>query len=298
MTGKSGYAQGIVVTLDDEITFEPMPSDGGISIEKGIVLPVTKFFSFHRPDRELALVARHSRVPGDVEILTVAHLKDLGASLIGWAVTKVAISVDTDGSVQMQSMHPTDVVLNRGQQLASVTSYSATCDPASVYATPHHLDAIDVEPLVAGPSVEENPEEDDFDEEDEWEPFSIFISHAAADAGVATKIVAAIEKRAAICWIAPRNVRVGGDFRGEIVDAIRRCDAVVVLISPSVNSSTHVLRELGLAEKYGKPIRPVILNECELRPELEYQLQGLHWTKFSETYEFVRSIVGADEVIK
>jgi hypothetical protein len=120
----------------------------------------------------------------------------------------------------------------------------------------------------------------------------IFVSHAASDASHALKLVEAIERTGKRCWIAPRDVRAGRDFREEIVAAIQQCESMVVLISQNANDKPqHILRELSLAEKSGKTVKPVRLDDCKVTSALEYQLEGLHWVRFEPSFTFVNSLM-------
>jgi len=119
----------------------------------------------------------------------------------------------------------------------------------------------------------------------------IFVSHAASDGSQALKLVEAIERRGKRCWVAPRDVRAGKDFREEIVTAIQQCESMIVLISKHANGSEHVLRELGLAEKFKKPVKPVRLDNSELAPAFEYQLHAKHWVRFEPSFKFVNALI-------
>jgi hypothetical protein len=107
----------------------------------------------------------------------------------------------------------------------------------------------------------------------------VFVSHAAVDGARAMQMVAGLEGSGrARCWIAPRDVRAGHDYRAEIMQAIRNASHCVLLLTEASNQSAHVLREVSLADQFSKRILPVRLDAATLRPELEYLLSGVHWT--------------------
>ena len=108
----------------------------------------------------------------------------------------------------------------------------------------------------------------------------LFVSHASPDSDTAHSLVSELEANGHSCWIAPRDVRAGYDFRAEIVDALKSASGFMVLISQGANSSPHVLREVAMAEQYGKRIVPLRLDDTPLRSELEYLLVGLHWVRY------------------
>src|SRR6266576_2376002 len=53
-------------------------------------------------------------------------------------------------------------------------------------------------------------------------PRDVFISHSAQDKKVSETICAALEQSGIHCWIAPRDVRPGKSFPGEITRAIQQ----------------------------------------------------------------------------
>lgn len=108
----------------------------------------------------------------------------------------------------------------------------------------------------------------------------VFVSHATADAQTAQSLAAQLEAGGIACWIAPRDVRPGHDYRIEIMEALGRCRAVLLLVSAASNASAHVLREVTAAEQRQKRIVPLRLDDSPLRPELEYSLQAVHWARY------------------
>lgn len=120
----------------------------------------------------------------------------------------------------------------------------------------------------------------------------IFISHASADANLANDLLDRLEGRAGqSCWIAPRNVRSGYDYRSEILEGIKSCGHFVVLLSEHSNASAHVLREVSLADQYSKRIVVVRTDNAVLRPELEYLLHGLHWVTWQDVQSSIERIL-------
>jgi len=112
----------------------------------------------------------------------------------------------------------------------------------------------------------------------------IFVSHASGDAQVANEVVQSLETTGGrACWIAPRDVRAGHDYRSEILSSIKACSHFILLMSDAANTSPHVLREVSLADQYSKRIILIKLSDVILRPELEYLLHGRHWVRWEET---------------
>ena len=120
----------------------------------------------------------------------------------------------------------------------------------------------------------------------------IFVSHASSDANYAQTVVSQVEGQTSRkCWVAPRDVRPGFDYRSEILESIKSCSHCIVLMSDAANSSDHVLREISLADQYSKRIVMVKINDVGLRSELEYLLHGRHWVMWESVKNSLASLV-------
>jgi hypothetical protein len=104
----------------------------------------------------------------------------------------------------------------------------------------------------------------------------VFISHSSSDRDRATELANFLAARGINAWVASHDVSAGRDWAQQIVDAIRSCKAIVVLVSAKANASDHVAREIRLATTNGKPILPVCLEEVLPARALEYDLALLH----------------------
>jgi hypothetical protein len=76
---------------------------------------------------------------------------------------------------------------------------------------------------------------------------AIFISYSSQDRVVAEAICDAFEANAIGCWIAPRDVRAGRVYSGQITQAIREARVLLVVLSEAANRSRHVLHEVERA---------------------------------------------------
>jgi hypothetical protein len=105
----------------------------------------------------------------------------------------------------------------------------------------------------------------------------VFISHSAHDKAVANAICEALEAAAIQCWVAPRDVRPGRSFPGEITRAIRQSKVMVLIFSGHSNSSEQVLREVQLAVDCHLPIIRFRIEDVVLTDDLQYFLSTPHW---------------------
>jgi TolB-like protein/Flp pilus assembly protein TadD len=105
----------------------------------------------------------------------------------------------------------------------------------------------------------------------------VFLSYASQDAAVANSIVENLEQHGLKCWIAPRDVKPGAQYADAIVRAINEAKAMVLVMSASAVTSSHVAREVERGASKGKPIIPFRIDSAALNPELEYFLSNSQW---------------------
>ena len=108
-------------------------------------------------------------------------------------------------------------------------------------------------------------------------PRDVFISHSAQDKKVAETICGALEQAAIQCWVAPRDVRPGRSFPGEITRAIQQSKVMLLIFSRHSNSSEQVLREVQLAVDCRLPIVRLRIEDIPLSDDLRYYLSTPHW---------------------
>ena len=105
----------------------------------------------------------------------------------------------------------------------------------------------------------------------------VFISHSAHNREVADAICAALEKTGIRCWVAPRDVRPGRSFPGEITRAIQQSKVMVMVFSGHSNNSEQVLREVQLATDSRLIIIRFRIEDVALTDDLRYFLSTPHW---------------------
>jgi TIR domain len=105
----------------------------------------------------------------------------------------------------------------------------------------------------------------------------VFISHSAHNREVADAICEALEKTGIRCWVAPRDVRPGRSFPGEITRAIQQSKVMVMVFSSHSNNSEQVLREIQLATDSRLVIIRFRIEDVALTDDLRYFLSSPHW---------------------
>ncbi|ORB68784.1 toll/interleukin-1 receptor domain-containing protein [Mycolicibacterium tusciae] len=77
-------------------------------------------------------------------------------------------------------------------------------------------------------------------------------------------------------WYAPRDIPSGAVWGQAIANAIRNCDALVLLFDASADTSKHIHREVDLADRAHIPIHWLRLDDVE-PDELNYYLGTIQW---------------------
>jgi hypothetical protein len=105
----------------------------------------------------------------------------------------------------------------------------------------------------------------------------VFLSHSAQNREVADAVCAALERATIRCWVAPRDVRPGRSFPGEITRAIQQSKVMLLIFSGHSNNSEQVLREVQLATDSRLPIIRFRIEDVALTDDLKYFLSTPHW---------------------
>ncbi len=115
----------------------------------------------------------------------------------------------------------------------------------------------------------------------------IFISYSTRNSEYAQDLAHRLLAEGFDVWIDNDRLRSSEDWWRSIVLAIRDCAAFVVIMTPESDGSRWVQREITLADKYKKPIYPLLVDgspdtpnwEIFVRTQIEdarpYQLPGM-----------------------
>lgn len=105
----------------------------------------------------------------------------------------------------------------------------------------------------------------------------VFISYSASDEEKALAIYEVLRQEGISCWIAAREISAGSNWGDAIVDAIRSCRAVVLVLSESAGRSRNVRDELRQAFDHEKTVIPFRVEAFSLSGELDLMLRRVHW---------------------
>lgn len=110
----------------------------------------------------------------------------------------------------------------------------------------------------------------------------VFISYGGPDKAVAQRFRQALVDAGLRPWVAFADIPLGAKYSEQIVSAVQRCRAVVVLVSAGSMESEHVFREIAEAASLSKPLLPIYLEPDVVLPKgVLYYLAPLHRIKVS-----------------
>src|SRR4029453_3485597 len=105
----------------------------------------------------------------------------------------------------------------------------------------------------------------------------VFLSYATQDKPTADAVCARLEQHGIRCWIAPRDILPGRDWRTSIVEAIGSARALVLMLSAQANSSSEVPKEILQATQRSLPIITFRIEDVTPSGSLSYELNSIHW---------------------
>jgi hypothetical protein len=112
---------------------------------------------------------------------------------------------------------------------------------------------------------------------------SVFISYSSKDlAAVEQNIVAPLREHDAEIWYSTEEIKTTAEWERQILDGLKNCDWVLVVLTPQAVASKWVKREIHWAvEKREGRIIPLMLETCE-PDELHIGLFSLQYIDFRD----------------
>ena len=103
-------------------------------------------------------------------------------------------------------------------------------------------------------------------------PNEVFLSHASQDRQFAQRLVCVLHRHGVPVWYSDTNIKGAQQWHDEIGAALRRCDWLVLVLSPSAVESMWVKRELLYAlqqDRFNGRIALLLYKPCSY--------DGLSW---------------------
>jgi TIR domain len=104
----------------------------------------------------------------------------------------------------------------------------------------------------------------------------IFLSYSHTDRKIADKFIKIASARGLRVWY-DQLILGGQDWRGTIVDALNKSTMMLIFFSDETNKSTQLIKELAIADKLGKPVVPVLLENIEPSGAYLYEMATRNW---------------------
>src|SRR6266849_8100278 len=105
----------------------------------------------------------------------------------------------------------------------------------------------------------------------------VFLSYASADRERALQIADLLEACGISVWIDRKSIAGGSSWSAEIVEGIKGCAVLAVMISRASVGSRNVQQEIQLAWENDRKVLPLILEKAPLPSSIEYALAGRQW---------------------
>ena len=118
-------------------------------------------------------------------------------------------------------------------------------------------------------------------------PTELFLSHATADRRFADRLSAMLRDHGVPTWYSRTNLVGTQQWHNEIGEALERCDAFAVVLSPAALKSHWVQYELVYALSEPRlvgRIAPLLLRPCEPK-RLSFTLQAIQRVDFTRTFD-------------
>lgn len=114
------------------------------------------------------------------------------------------------------------------------------------------------------------------------QPGFLFISYSRVDESFAKKLAGDLSRYDIPIWLDDLSLRAGDNWPQIIADAIDKCQAMLVIISPDSMASQWVERELSQADKKGKPVFPLLYRPTPLPGWFDLRFGNVQRADFSQ----------------
>jgi hypothetical protein len=117
----------------------------------------------------------------------------------------------------------------------------------------------------------------------------IFVSYSHENSATVFPIVDSVESEGVSVWIDRDEMRVGQNWAGQIVRAIKASGRFCLMCSAQSYDSNNVRREVYLANKYDKAMVPILLDDAKMPDDIEFFLVDTQWLDLTKLDESERS---------
>lgn len=116
--------------------------------------------------------------------------------------------------------------------------------------------------------------------------YDVFISYSRLDKEETGIICQYLDKYNISYWIDQESIHHGNNFKVEIIEAIQASKILIFVSSSNSNKSPNTIKEVSLAEKYGKVVIPIRIDDSAYDKSLEYDLCNRDWVNFQNDVDY------------
>ena len=118
-------------------------------------------------------------------------------------------------------------------------------------------------------------------------PNEVFLSHSNLDGSFVSAIVDVLRHHGIPVWYSKTNLVGAQQWHDKIGAALKRCDWLVVVLSPNSVNSAWVKREVVYSlndHRYDEKIIPLLHQPCDY-DQLSWTLPSIHMVDFTGSFE-------------
>lgn len=212
--------------------------------------------------------------------LTSMALPCIGAGYAGFGFEKVGhimAEVVSDFLLRTNKPYHIEIVLYGVRDDFNMIDYIAFFEQFALRVPTDNI-SIKVKPIDL---LKNNP-----NDERKTERKDVFVSYSRKDQEKADIICQYLDKYGISYWIDRESVHHGNNFKVEIIEAIQTSKVLLFISSFNSNKSPNTVKEVSIAEKYGKVVIPIRIDDSAYDKSLEYDLCNRDWMNFQEDVDY------------
>lgn len=111
---------------------------------------------------------------------------------------------------------------------------------------------------------------------------TVFISYKSQNLAEVERLVEELEKTNLKTWYAPRDIPASKNYNMEILEVIeKKIDIMLVYVTPEIEDSVYIPKEIDRAISYSKKIIPVMKTKINYPKKVELLLSDIQWCDLS-----------------
>jgi len=91
---------------------------------------------------------------------------------------------------------------------------------------------------------------------------NVMLSYRSSDSAFMEELAAHLRSRGIDPWIDRQGIAPGARWRDALLQELRSCDKFIAILSPAYLRSEHCRMEVFIARSFGKPILPIMTEDC------------------------------------